>query len=138
MYSPAERAIYVWSDGRQDWHVDPLRAYRRLVRALAGEQDAVIERARSDDPLAATGAKERLADAAREAFGLEPFDPATGQGTLDAEAEALLYDFLGWLQSKKGSPPTSPTSPGSTGSADSWADDLRMPSGSASGSTVTE
>jgi hypothetical protein len=124
MYTPSERAIFTYSDGNKTWHVDPLRVYRRLVTALGGDQNEVLKQARNDDVRIAFPAKEKLSDAARKAFDLEPFDVTTGQGCLDTDAEGILYDFLTWLEKKNQSTPIAPISYPLMESEPSWVKEI--------------
>lgn len=75
-----------------------VRQAREYETALAGEAD--------DDKRAEWASKQAelegyLANAAMQAFGLEPVDPATGAGATEVFALGALYDFVRWLEAKK-------------------------------------
>lgn len=79
-------------------YCDPLRAYRIL---LAGNINGILDRCRSPFPDKYVKAEEEACDLARQAFGLEEFDPRTGCGCTDEEATQALESFMEFL-SKKG------------------------------------
>lgn len=102
MFTPEERRIYgPYYDGQGNQvFADPVAVYRRLVAETAGNLDALLSQYNQGD-LGVAGVSFRLANATVAAFELQPFDKATGKGTLQDEALALLGNFLDWRDQKK-------------------------------------
>lgn len=101
------KAVFRYHDGRGEVWADPLAVYRRFVTALGGNPDPVLEAARAPGPgkgetpgdlLRRLDAERQLAEAARQALPMQPFDPATGEGATDSDCLAALYAWLEWLE----------------------------------------
>ena len=124
MWQEQDRQIFAYfANGAQLW-ADPIRAHRLMLQHTAGKLNDLIAKANKGaktehqmpaepgtvEYVQALEAKGILAEAATAAFGLMPFDPATGQGTLESEALDVLIQFLAWLDQKKttGGTTTSP------------------------------
>lgn len=77
---------------------DPLAVRRRLHAAVGGGLRTLVRESRDRNvhPMARSAAAEQLAAAARDAFGLEAFDPATGGGALESECLGVLRRFFAW------------------------------------------
>ena len=105
IYSEKDRQVFgPYFDGQQSRYGDPLAINRRLTAALGGDQSAIAKY--HADPQA----QEAVLRAARIALELVPFDPATGSGALDIDAETALRSFLEFLEgngSRAGKSPTS-------------------------------
>jgi hypothetical protein len=136
MQDTYERDIYgPFEDGCGNRRMaDPIRVYRRLQQATAGQLAQLLTLAKSDDPVGSSEAEEKLVAAVVFAFDLAPFDPATGGGTTESMCRALLSDFVGWMDAKKKSRQTSQTSSPSTETPSFAADDSTTPPASGSGS----
>ena len=119
-----ERMAYRYHDGKGEVWADPVLLHRKLVRALDGDLAAAFEAVQvkrtrlpaapgatvdltapappmvelPHDMLRRLDGEERMAAAGRQAFGLAPFDPATGQGATDGKALELVYSFADWLE----------------------------------------
>ena len=105
-------------------YADPLMVQEQLWALLDGDANQFLRAARSEDARVRWHAWQRLAQAVPQAFGLPPFDPATGQGTTLRECRLLLDGFLDWCEELKkkldispiSSPPTAPSlGPSTTG-----------------------
>jgi hypothetical protein len=105
MFSPEERLVFKYNVGGVARFADPLDIRRKLVRAGRGEIDRILEDAEnSPDPMQAADAEEKRLAAVLDAFGLPPFDTATGQGTTEREALAILWEFLEYLEKNAKAP----------------------------------
>ena len=113
MYTEEERFIFRYYAGAEAGprFADPLEALDRLVIATGAGLNDLIEQWNGEAPAPEAQAKLELAAAAREVFGLEPFDPQTGQGTTHGHALAVLREFLEFLDTSKKKPDESPTTP---------------------------
>jgi hypothetical protein len=105
-------------------HADPVAVHRAFTRALGGDPEPTLKAACAEgdspaDRLRRLDAEEKLAAAARTAFDLPAFDPATGQGCMEDECLDVLWDWLAWLQKKSVTTAPTPTSPPSTAPASS-------------------
>ena len=119
MFPDQERSIFSYAVRDDTRFADPLALRRNLLRASNGEFDQVARdsRDRPDRPDGMGGivdqgpedfgqimqrenAKEKLYGIICFAFGLTPFDPATGEGITEAETTAVLGRFLGFLEKK--------------------------------------
>jgi hypothetical protein len=101
MYTEQERLIFgPYCNGIREVYADPLRVFRRLHQMLEGEPNKFILQANSGDAVGRLRAKERLADATVYALELTPFDPETGKGVLLEQVEALLRDYLEFMEKK--------------------------------------
>lgn len=80
-------------DGEKLRWADALAAWRTLERAL-GSPEQVLFALDHDAPDAALQAEAALIAAARQAFGLRPFDGATGMGVSDLAAKRLAIDLI--------------------------------------------
>jgi hypothetical protein len=118
MFPESVRGIFQYEYQGQLLHADPIRILRLLSIHTGGRLTQLVEDARhlqdrtkeDGPPAAQPGTPEYqagkvavgiLADATTQAFGLAPFDPYTGEGTLEAEALELLATFTRWMQQKK-------------------------------------
>ena len=91
---------YVWGD--------PLQIYRRLLVAFGGDMGPTYANAASEDPAISLPALGELADKVRDAFGMVPFDQATGQGATESDCLDALADWSAHLGLKKKPPDSSP------------------------------
>lgn len=116
MWDESDRKIFSVIIAGEPRHFDPERLRDRLQVATRGKLNALITNVRRLQPeqdedgtqvapaalpespeyIEGLACKEVLADAVCRAFGLEPFDPVTGEGTLMAEALRILVAFLQW------------------------------------------
>ncbi len=122
-YSENERKIFPYrlSECGAEVFGDPLALSRELSILLDGDPNGVIRAARGTQERDANGkiiagqpsekpeevvvrlqAERRLLAAVREAFGMDPFDRATGQGATDEDCRRALNCYLEW-QEKNGS-----------------------------------
>jgi hypothetical protein len=111
MFTPEERRIfgpYANAQGQQVY-ADPVAAYRRLLLYTEGELGTLLDGYQQGE-LGQARSADMLAQATIKAFELEPFDKATGKGTLQDDALALLSQFLEWRDQKKTPVVNSPTS----------------------------
>jgi hypothetical protein len=111
-FSDKERDIFHYHNGREWVYGDPLRVWRRLTNALDGQPNEALRAARSDIPAVREEAHEKVLAAAAYALEMAPFDPATGEGALEAQLTAALSAFLADLVKKKMTPASLPTSSG--------------------------
>lgn len=81
--------------------LDPLNVYRRLHYALDGKPNQYLKDRKSEDVQVSFPAQEKLLEAVKFAFGLQPFNPLDGSGTQDGDAFGLLWAFLNWVDKKK-------------------------------------
>ena len=123
MYEESEREIFCYetSPGGSKRYVDPMIVRRALLRLSGGQwrhwrescaepkfeklpegmdpTQAAMERARRDaERFSALDAQERIEAAVIEAFGLTPFDPATGKGCTMARVWEVLGTYEEWLE----------------------------------------
>jgi hypothetical protein len=127
MFTDEQRLIFSYEvRGVKRW-ADPLAVRRNLLRASAGEiyelcqkaaRPADSEHGPDEDPGVALDRAEaggKLHAIACAAFGLPPFDPATGEGITEFETGELLSDFWGWLEGNAKPAGKPQPSPGGTG-----------------------
>jgi hypothetical protein len=88
-------------NGQKPVFVDPLVAYRKLNYALDGIPNDYISDSKSEDVQISYPAKEKIVEATRFAFGLQPFNPDDGQGTQDEDCWLIFNTFLKWVEEKK-------------------------------------
>jgi hypothetical protein len=101
MSSEQHRAgIFQYSDGEKLVWGDPLRIQRDLYTAL-GSPDEVLNDTESESPAIWMPAMSRLMNAARVAFPLAAFDPATGNGATDKIVQAAVDALWECLAEKK-------------------------------------
>lgn len=105
-FTPESRLIFgPYQAGGKYVYADPFRIRRLLSSALPGDTAS-----RLLDEWENPASAERFLDAIRAVFGLEPFDPATGQG---ATEDAVIEIWNGWqafCNQKKTTPGNLPTS----------------------------
>lgn len=82
-------------------HADPLAAYLDLSHLLDGDPQGFVARMRGGDPRDRYEAVKRVEAAARQVFGLAPFDPQTGGGMQLPDVLAVFKDFCVWLGALK-------------------------------------
>ena len=114
-----QKAIYGFNNGKKKVFADPLflRAQlKMLALTMAGKDiSKIIETANKTDLHGASemelseayNALMQLAEISTQAFGLQPFNPDTGEGATKAHAIGVVNHFYLWLQ-KKNPPPVSP------------------------------
>jgi hypothetical protein len=115
-----QRAIFRFFDGLRNRCADPVRLYRKLNHLCDGDVNKVWADVyagvtdEGEDPMQEPiryQAEEKLLAAAREAFGLAPFNEETGEGADDDCCWLALKTFGAWTQKKSASTETTPTSP---------------------------
>jgi hypothetical protein len=107
VFTEEERRVFRYKDAEgREVYGDPLAIHYALLEALQGELNDVLEQARAEDVLARGRAQKRLAGAVVEAFGLEPFDRATGGGATMQDCLDAAGAFLAFLDQKKTPPPS--------------------------------
>src|SRR5262249_3807569 len=111
MFTEQQRKIFgPYPNGKgQQLYADPVAAYRVLMFHTDGELNSLLDRYNADE-LGLSATAPQLASATCIAFDLEPFDRATGKGTLQDDALALLAQFMEWREEKKTPLVNSPTS----------------------------
>ncbi len=120
MYTDQERAVYgPFFSGAGAVYGDPIRIRRLLTDLLDGDPKKALEGVSGPIPELRIEATERVLRAVVVAFGLVPFDPATGQGLREDEVKGRLDDFLDWWSELKKKRETLPTSVPSTAPASS-------------------
>lgn len=136
-YTEQERLVFRYHDGGRERFADPLPLYRALVKGLRGAalggEGGLLEQLEQGDEYLAGDAAAKLFPAVAAAFGLEPFDPDTGQGCTERMLYRVLLDFLAYLDDAKKAPGSSPTCSPPTEPGSAAAGASRTPSGSASG-----
>lgn len=120
-----DRVFGPYFDGKAEVYADPFEAYRLVWQYLDGEPNEWIDKRSSPDPETSSRATEKIVQATRYAFGVEPFDPVTGGGLLEDDLIDLLDRFILYCVKKKQTPSSLATSSGPTG-----------PTSSASGPTL--
>jgi len=115
MYSESDRNIFgPFYNGSEMVHADPLRIRRLLVHELGGDLNAVLSQAHAEEEPVRFQARDQLLSAARIAFDMTPFNPATGAGAVEADLWAALTAFLDFIEKKNPSGVSGPTSVPST------------------------
>lgn len=111
MFRLEQRAIYQYPNGKRGadgapqtvWG-DPLLILRRFKESLRGDDIETVF-AHLESPTEADEvilpAMDKLAAAARLAFGVTALDPETGEGLTVDECLGLLGDFMEWLDTQK-------------------------------------
>lgn len=111
MFNEAERRIFgPYFNGVGLVFADPLRVHRLLHHCLDGEVNKQLALARSENEAERFQAWEKLIPATVYALDLKPFDPATGQGSLEQDVKAALRAYLEFMDEKKDQGLTSQTS----------------------------
>lgn len=93
---------------------DPYELLRDMTIAMQGSINGVLAEWRCEDEVASAIAEKRLVEAARNAFGMDPFDrtdPHGKGGATSSEVLKTLLDFLQFLGQKKSGPSATPTQP---------------------------
>jgi hypothetical protein len=103
----SDRNVFTYHDGAGQVFADPVAVYRRFMEAVGGDPDPLLQAAQRpqdgapEEPgalLRRLDAERQLADAARTALPMRPFDPATGEGATDEDCLAALYAWMEWLE----------------------------------------
>lgn len=103
--TPADnpRRVFQYTLAGKPRFADPRATYRRFLQATGGAPDPLLTAAQlpegeetPEHRLARQAAEEKLAAASLEAFQLPRLDLTTGEGVSEAEALAILYDWLRW------------------------------------------
>lgn len=89
---------------------DPLAIERKLRMLLGGDGSGILEQYHSPMPEISLPAAEKFFAAVAYAFGVPPFDPATGQGFMESDLINLWNGFQEWRKKKQPSTASSPTS----------------------------
>lgn len=117
MFSEKERRCFQYADGTgQDRWADPLKVRRIMLRETGGLLDATWEKAAEMWRILRMRAPEHDSDwkrppvtpemiacedillsAARKAFNLPAFDPATGGGSVDSDVITVLRSWSAWV-----------------------------------------
>ncbi len=102
MFSESERSIFEYENwDKSKVFVDPAEALRKIKERTLGKFSQSLANINSPDPTVSSEAVDILKDAAIFAFGLKPFDPATGEGWLEYNLIALVSRFNGYLNGLK-------------------------------------
>lgn len=110
MFNEAERRIFgPYFNGAEMVFADPIRVHRRLHFMLDGETNKYLALYRSENEVERYQAKEKLLPAAIYALDMVPFDPKTGQGSLEQDVMAALRAYLEFMDEKKEVGPILPT-----------------------------
>lgn len=141
IYDGADKGIFVFFDGKETVHADPLVLYRRIMDVAPG-LDADIKGGRSALK-SAPACHLSAVDTIRDIFNIDhPVNDFDCSGTLtEIQCMALLDGFLKYCDSvKKNSPLTSTSAevPSPSGEPSNGIIPPLTPSPSGSGSTVTE
>lgn len=105
-------------NGQPRW-ADPIEVQHHLSALLEGDPNQALADYHAADAGVAYRTRVRVLAAVCQAFGLPPFDPATGQGATWTECRAVLDAFLAFCQDLKKKPAPSPMWPRPTASAPS-------------------
>ncbi len=97
-FTAQEKAIFEYQDPATGArrYADPMAVDRALAAHTHGECDRLVADLHGTDPVKRLAAGDLLWPAVRAAFGLAPFDAATGKGATDAVCNRLLGDYNGW------------------------------------------
>jgi hypothetical protein len=99
-----ERHVFSYEFRGVKRFADPAAVRSVLIRASAGAFNELCVAA-SKDGTEAGDAREKLHAVLCSAFGLPPFDPATGEGTTEGESASLYDRFAAWLDRPKADEP---------------------------------
>lgn len=99
-YQEHERQLFPYFNGEREVVGDPLRIWRFLNNLLDGDPDTVLAKAHSQVPEEKLDAQNRIIEATREAFMMEPFDSETGEGATEQDCLVALTNFLDWIKKK--------------------------------------
>lgn len=141
-FPEADRQIYrvygpYYADDGAPVYADPLAIDRKLKLLLGGDVTRALEEYHSPDPAVALPAAEQFVHAICVAFGLTPFDPRTGQGTIESECVRTWNNYQAWVEKKNqkagnsptSAPPTPASSPSKTSTTTPSAASTSTPSG---------
>lgn len=109
MFSPEERKVFRYCNGQGEVFADPLMLQRKLRVAMGGDPKKVVEEFNSDNPIVSDQAAEVFYGGIREAFGIQPFNPADGTGFVEEDLKKLWDMFQKWIDEKKNPTVNSPT-----------------------------
>jgi hypothetical protein len=105
--TPQSRGVFSFYDGVAEVWGDPLEIETAFILACGGDADALFKAAQLppanivEHPPATQSrlmAQAKLVDATRVAFGMAPFDKATGKGATAADCIRALNRFTDWLE----------------------------------------
>jgi hypothetical protein len=103
-FTEQERKVFgpYWN-GVAKIYGDPLTIDRRMRRALEGDPNEFLAIAKDPNQPESErfAATERVLRAAEFAFSLQPFDPASGQGSTEEQVREVLQQFSDWVDQKK-------------------------------------
>lgn len=103
--------FFSFDDQGKTRYADPMVIHRRLLKAMNGEDlDQKINTFESKAKGLAFEASEFLSGVAREVFGLNPLDEATGEGWTELASIYLIYTFMEWQSGKENSGEVRPNS----------------------------
>jgi hypothetical protein len=133
LYSPRERLIYSFSDGRTIRKADPMALYKRFAEKSVDLSVAykVANSLHKDAPKM----HDKLMEGLRAVFSLEPYSDKTG-GLTDPEVEDLFGHFMAYCERvKKNSkisaiPSMASTDSGPTLASEGSASSSSLPTGS--------
>ena len=100
-FTDEERMVFAYTTPSRAVKADPQAVYVGLTRALGGNPQAVLDAASSENLPAAIDAEEQMVAAARQTFGMDPFDPETGAGATGAMCLRVLDEFLLFCNGEK-------------------------------------
>ena len=128
MFTESEKNIFPYTYKGRTYFADPLQVRRKFIQFSHGEIDQILQDAgevfpwetstdsRTGQPvppmasledrdmgkeLAREQAEQRRFEVVCQVFDFPPFDPASGEGTLEHEAVSVLVQWLEWLSKKK-------------------------------------
>lgn len=128
--------VFTYFNGVETIHGDPEDLHLRLLEAAQGQLGKLLKASRERGPaneegdtmealeakaaersrvfLGSIPAIRKVEAITRAAFGMVPFDPATGKGATVTQCNAVLTAFFRFLDGEKKSPDVSPTAPASS------------------------
>jgi hypothetical protein len=114
--SMSERNIFEYHNGTRTVFGDPYAILRALIEGCDGDLEGCTEQWRSPSMQLKLPAINKLLNAARRAFKMTPYSDLTGNGSTDADVQAVVELFFDWSAQKKTTPENLPTEPPATDS----------------------
>ena len=108
-FNHADLAIFEYHDGQKVVKADPWEILSKMQKVLGGKAQQIISDYLSSDWMKSIPVHEQVKQAVHIAFGFEPFDPATGTGTVFKVWDGALEAYLDFFRSLAPSTEPSPT-----------------------------